>query len=132
MTCDKADERARLFYAVRESTGRKGQSKGFGWRDFPDLIVRARIQLGGPIVLVWDNPQLPDKAAAGAASATSPPPASAKSHAPSSIGSRSLSTGGVIDGCLASTGLTWQMISGRGPDRVARPAIGDDAAHPSI
>ncbi|MDI1453149.1 MULTISPECIES: hypothetical protein [unclassified Streptomyces] len=32
---------------------------GFGWRDFRDLIVRARIQLGGPIVLVWDNVRLP-------------------------------------------------------------------------
>ncbi|MFF4961423.1 transposase [Streptomyces sp. NPDC001222] len=32
--------------------------KGFGWRDFRDLIVRARIQLGGPIVLVWDNVRL--------------------------------------------------------------------------
>ncbi|SCE38220.1 DDE superfamily endonuclease [Streptomyces sp. DvalAA-14] len=27
-------------------------------RDFRDLIVRARIQLGGPIVLVWDNLRL--------------------------------------------------------------------------
>ncbi|MEV6012705.1 transposase [Streptomyces sp. NPDC051976] len=29
-----------------------------GWRDFRDLIVRARNQLGGPIVLVWDNVRL--------------------------------------------------------------------------
>lgn len=55
MTCYRAGERARLFYAVREYTGRKDQPKGFGWRDFRDLIVRARIQLDGPIVLVWDN-----------------------------------------------------------------------------
>jgi transposase len=34
------------------------QPKGFGWRDFRDLIVRARIQRGGPIVLVWDNVRL--------------------------------------------------------------------------
>ncbi|MFF8026195.1 transposase [Streptomyces sp. NPDC007896] len=51
----KPGERSRLFCAVREYTGRKDQPKGFGWRDFRDLIVRARIQLGGPIVLVWDN-----------------------------------------------------------------------------
>ncbi|RST22378.1 DDE endonuclease [Streptomyces sp. WAC04770] len=43
MTCDR---------------GRKDEPKGFGWRDFRDLIVRARIQLGGPIVLVWDNVRL--------------------------------------------------------------------------
>jgi hypothetical protein len=55
MTCYKAGERSRLIYAVREYNGRKGQPKGFGWRDFRDLLVRARIQLGGPIVLVWDN-----------------------------------------------------------------------------
>ncbi|MER5409027.1 transposase [Streptomyces sp. NPDC002769] len=55
MTCYKPGERSRLFYAVREYTGRKDQPKGFGCRDFRDLIVRARIQLGGPIVLVWDN-----------------------------------------------------------------------------
>nr|WP_234343597.1 transposase [Streptomyces sp. WM6372] len=28
------------------------------WRDFRDLVVRARIQLGGPIFLVWDNVRL--------------------------------------------------------------------------
>ncbi|MFE2581953.1 transposase [Streptomyces sp. NPDC059378] len=57
-TCYKPGERSRLFYAVREYNGRKDQPKGFGWRDFRDLIVRARIQLGGPIVLVWDNVRL--------------------------------------------------------------------------
>nr|WP_236060145.1 transposase [Actinacidiphila acididurans] len=37
---------------------RKGEPKGFGWRDFHDLIIRARAQLGGPVVLVWDNVRL--------------------------------------------------------------------------
>ncbi|MEU5395811.1 transposase [Streptomyces tibetensis] len=55
MTCYKAGERSRLIYAVREYNGRKGQPKGFDWRDFRGLLVRARIHLGGPIVLVWDN-----------------------------------------------------------------------------
>uniref|UniRef100_UPI002F42F7DC transposase n=1 Tax=Streptomyces rubrogriseus TaxID=194673 RepID=UPI002F42F7DC len=55
MTCYKAGERSRLIYAVREYRGRKDQPKGFGSRDFRALLVRARIQLGGPIVLVWDN-----------------------------------------------------------------------------
>ncbi|MFJ5975040.1 transposase [Streptomyces sp. NPDC093060] len=58
MTCYKPGERSRLTYAVREYRGHKGERKGFGWRDFRDLIVRARIQLGGPIVLVWDNVRL--------------------------------------------------------------------------
>lgn len=55
MTCYKPGERSRLIYAIREYRGRKDEPKGFGWRDFRDLIVRARIQLGGPIVLVWDK-----------------------------------------------------------------------------
>ncbi|MFF2821313.1 transposase [Kitasatospora cineracea] len=58
MTCFKPGERSRLIYAIREYRGRKGEPKGFGWRDFRDLVVRARIQLGGPIVLVWDNVRL--------------------------------------------------------------------------
>ncbi|MER7183934.1 transposase [Streptomyces hyaluromycini] len=55
MACYKAGERSRLIYAVREYRGRKDQPKGFGPGDFRALLVRARIQLGGPIVLVWDN-----------------------------------------------------------------------------
>ncbi|MFE2992617.1 transposase [Streptomyces sp. NPDC059262] len=55
MTCYKPGERSRLIYAIREYRGRKDTPKGFGWRDFRDLIVRAHIQLGGPIVLVWGN-----------------------------------------------------------------------------
>ncbi|MET8860876.1 transposase [Streptomyces sp. NPDC004579] len=57
-TCYKPGERSRLIYRIREYRGRKDEPKGFGWRDFRDLIVRARIQLGGPIVLVWDNVRL--------------------------------------------------------------------------
>ncbi|MFE9853681.1 transposase [Streptomyces sp. NPDC005576] len=55
MTCYKPGERSRLIYAVREYRGRKDEPKGFGWKDYRDLIVRAHTQLGGPIVLVWDN-----------------------------------------------------------------------------
>ncbi len=58
MVCYKRGERSRLIYAVREYHGRKDEPKGFGWRDLRDLLVRARIQLGGPIVLVWDNVRL--------------------------------------------------------------------------
>lgn len=55
MTCYKAGERSRLIYEIREYRGRKDEPKGFGWKDYRDLIVRAHTQLGGPIVLVWDN-----------------------------------------------------------------------------
>ncbi|MET9039285.1 transposase [Streptomyces mirabilis] len=44
--------------AVRLTAGCLHRPKGFGRREFRDLIVRARIQLGGPIVLVWDNIRL--------------------------------------------------------------------------
>ncbi|MFI5635675.1 transposase [Streptomyces sp. NPDC051664] len=33
----------------------KGAGKSFSWKDYRDLLVRAHIQLGGPIVVVWDN-----------------------------------------------------------------------------
>ncbi len=55
MTCYKPGKRSRMFYSVRKYRGRKGEPEGIGWRDLRDLLVRARIQLGGPIVLVWDN-----------------------------------------------------------------------------
>ncbi|CAK7286821.1 DDE_3 domain-containing protein [Streptomyces misionensis JCM 4497] len=58
MACYKSGERSRLIYAIHEYRGCKDEPKGFGWRDFRDLIVRARIQLGGPIALVWDNVRL--------------------------------------------------------------------------
>ncbi|WP_405656959.1 transposase [Streptomyces sp. RK9] len=58
MVCYKPGERSRLIYGIREYRGRKDEPKGFGWRDLRDLIVRARIQLDGPIVLVWDNVRL--------------------------------------------------------------------------
>ncbi|MFJ5118773.1 transposase [Kitasatospora sp. NPDC088548] len=58
MACYKSGERSRLIYGIREYRGRKGKPKGFTWRDFRDLIVRARIQLGGPIVLIWDNARI--------------------------------------------------------------------------
>lgn len=55
LSCYKPGKRSRMFYSVREYRGRKGEPKGIGWRDLRDLLVRAHIQLGGPIVLVWDN-----------------------------------------------------------------------------
>ncbi|MEU9572296.1 hypothetical protein AB0D62_20940 [Streptomyces massasporeus] len=43
MTCYKPGERSRLIYAIREYRRRKGEPKGFGWRDLRDPLVRARI-----------------------------------------------------------------------------------------
>ncbi|MEV7124373.1 hypothetical protein AB0O12_38825, partial [Kitasatospora griseola] len=56
LTCYKPGKRSRIFYSMREYRGRRGEPKGIGWRDLRDQLVRAHIQLGGPIVLVWDNP----------------------------------------------------------------------------
>ncbi|WP_405862059.1 transposase [Streptomyces sp. NBC_00090] len=58
MACYRPGERSRLIHAIREYRGRKDEPKGFSWRDFRDLVVRARIQLGGPIVLVCDNARI--------------------------------------------------------------------------
>ncbi|MFD7880239.1 transposase [Streptomyces sp. NPDC059766] len=58
MCCFKPGSRSRLIYGLREYRGRKNEPKGFRWRDFCRLLSRARIQLGGPIVLVGDNIRL--------------------------------------------------------------------------
>ena len=55
MTCFRRGERSRLFYSFHVYRGRKGEKKGFTWEDHRDLVVRAHIRLGGPIVLIWDN-----------------------------------------------------------------------------
>ncbi|MFF2147521.1 transposase [Kitasatospora sp. NPDC058190] len=55
MACYKAGQRSRMIYGFRVHRGRKGERKAFTWQDYRDLILRARIQLGGPIVLVRDN-----------------------------------------------------------------------------
>ncbi|MER7928792.1 transposase [Streptomyces sp. NPDC096057] len=56
---DKPGVRSRLIHAIREHRdGARGHTEGFGWHDFRSLIIRARIQLGGPIVLVSDNVRL--------------------------------------------------------------------------
>lgn len=55
LTCYKPGKRSRTLYSVRGYRGRKGEPKGIGWHDLRDLLVRAHNQLGGPIVLVWDN-----------------------------------------------------------------------------
>lgn len=58
---------------TREYRGRKDEPKGFGWRDFRDLLVRARIQVGGPIVVVWDNVRFTSPSRCGSSSTRTPP-----------------------------------------------------------
>ena len=47
--------RTRLIYRMRIQHGRKGEKKGFREKDFAALLDAAHQQLGGPLVLVWDN-----------------------------------------------------------------------------
>jgi putative transposase len=47
--------RSRLIYRMMTHRGRKGEPKGFREGDFAALLDATHQQLGGPIVLVWDN-----------------------------------------------------------------------------
>ncbi|MGR7027701.1 transposase [Geodermatophilus sp. URMC 62] len=49
----KPGQRPRLIY--RTHRGRRGGRKGFTEADYARLLDAAHQQLGGPIVLVWDN-----------------------------------------------------------------------------
>ena len=55
LTCFRPGERSRFFFDLHIYRGRRGEPKSFSWRDYRDLLVRAHQQLGGPLVLVWDN-----------------------------------------------------------------------------
>ncbi|MFE7778751.1 hypothetical protein ACFU5O_33730 [Streptomyces sp. NPDC057445] len=49
-------ETARLVLAgTRRHLLLKGARKSFSWKDYRDLLVRAHIRLGGPIMVVWDS-----------------------------------------------------------------------------
>lgn len=55
LACYKPGEASRLIYRPRFHMPLKGARKSFAWTDYRDLLVRAHLQLGGPIVVVWDN-----------------------------------------------------------------------------
>ena len=55
LVCTKPGQRPRLIYRTRTHRGRKGEPKGFAETDYAALLDGAHQQLGGPIVLVWDN-----------------------------------------------------------------------------
>jgi putative transposase len=55
LCCYKPGEKSRLIHRPRAHLLLKGARKSFSWQDYRDLLVRAHIQLDGPIVVVWDN-----------------------------------------------------------------------------
>ncbi|MBF8194687.1 IS630 family transposase [Nonomuraea sp. K274] len=63
LVCVKPGHRTRLIYRTITFHGRKNEPKGFGVRDFKRLLEAAHQQLGGPLVIVWDN--LPAHVCAG-------------------------------------------------------------------
>jgi hypothetical protein len=55
LTCYRHGERSRMFYKIHLYRGRKGEPKGFSWRDYRDLLTSAHHQLHAPIIVIWDN-----------------------------------------------------------------------------
>ena len=55
LVCAKPGERTRLIFRMLVHHGRKNEKKGFKEPDFAALLDAAHQQLGGKIVLVWDN-----------------------------------------------------------------------------
>ncbi len=60
LCCYRSGERSRLIYRPRfhsllKGARLKGARKSLAWQDYRDLLVRAHLQLGAPIVVVWDN-----------------------------------------------------------------------------
>jgi transposase len=55
MVCYRPGERSRLIYRVHIYRRRRDEAASFTWCDYRDLLVMAHLQLGAPIVLVWDN-----------------------------------------------------------------------------
>ena len=56
LVCARPGRRTRLIHRMLvHHSGRRGEKKGFRERDFAALLDAARRQLGGKIVLVWDN-----------------------------------------------------------------------------
>ncbi|MEV7676933.1 transposase, partial [Streptomyces sp. NPDC088752] len=53
--CYKPGHRSRLVYRPHRDDDRRDRRKSFSWRDCRDLLIAAHQQLGGPIVLIWDN-----------------------------------------------------------------------------
>ena len=56
LVCARPGCRARLIYRVHDGRSpRTGRRKGFTETDYAHLLDAAHQQLGGPLVVVWDN-----------------------------------------------------------------------------
>ncbi|WP_405102961.1 IS630 family transposase [Micromonospora sp. NBC_01412] len=55
LVCVKPGRRSRLIYRTITHRGRKNERRSFAETDYIALLDTAHQQLGGPIVLVWDN-----------------------------------------------------------------------------
>jgi hypothetical protein len=55
LVCVKPGRRPRLIYRTIAHRGRKNERRSFSEADYIALLDAAHQQLGGPIVLIWDN-----------------------------------------------------------------------------
>lgn len=56
LTCYKPGRPSRLIYRPKLHLDHKHAGRrSFAWTDYRDLLIAAHQQLGGPIVLIWDN-----------------------------------------------------------------------------
>jgi transposase len=55
LACFKPGQRSRLIYRTIVHRGRRNERRSFAETDYIALLDAAHQQLGGPIVLVWDN-----------------------------------------------------------------------------
>src|SRR5205807_4584999 len=55
LVCVRPGQRSRLIYRTLTHRGRKGERRSFAEADYAGLLDAAHSQLGGPIVLIWDN-----------------------------------------------------------------------------
>ncbi len=55
LACYKPGHRSRPIYRPRADHGNPDGRKSFAWRAYGDLLQAAHQELGGPIMLIWDN-----------------------------------------------------------------------------
>lgn len=55
LVCVRPGQHTRLIYRTRTHRGRKGERRSFAEADYAALLDAAHQQLGGPIVVIWDN-----------------------------------------------------------------------------
>lgn len=55
LVCVRPGHRSRFIYRTRVHRGRKGERRSFAETDYAALLDAAHQQLGGPIVVIWDN-----------------------------------------------------------------------------